>query len=247
MTNIKVNEVSNQTDTNFNSQKKIESAPFGRSFVLLVSSFAVETAKIVAISALISEVVKSTFGHLEETVVTDAYEAVLFAPVIEELFFRSIIQNGLKFTQTNIFKFLRKREATDDELRYQKHFRVITTGVLFGLVHLTNSFSSTVGKVISVSLITFGGIGYGYIREETKTTASTILCHASYNYLLQCAVTDVISPGIALLAATIMDIALFAIGIIGFQSIKEFFTFGQPPKAIKNEAALPISAQFVTT
>lgn len=246
MSNLQVNAISNQTD--INSTKKNESISTGRTFFSIVRSFTIETTKIFAVSLLIANVVKHTFGHLEETLRTDAYDAVLFAPVIEEIFFRTIIQNGLKFSQNQLYKHLRGREATEEELRYQKHFRVITTGVLFGLIHLTNSYSNMISKVISVSLITFGGIGYGYIREETNTTASTILSHATYNYLLQCAVTDVIPPGLAILAATIMDIALFVIGIVGFQSIKESLSFGQTPKAVKNnEGAFPTSLQLVAT
>lgn len=224
MPNLTLNVQNKQTHDTLIS-KVIQSVEYsGRKILPILKSTLIEMVKISAVIVLIDQVYRRTIGRLSE-IPKNAYTAVVLAPVFEEIFFRSIIQKGIEALQTHSFKWLRGREPTDVELSIQKHFRVISTGLLFGLVHLTNTYSSTLNKVLAFSFITFGGIAYGYIREEANTTAATILCHSTYNFTLQCATVEFISPFVAVISATIMDVSLFILGIIGVNRIQAAMVF----------------------
>lgn len=89
--------------------------------------------------------------------------ACFIAPIIEELVYRCSMKRS-----TN-----------------NKHIFAITTGLIFGLVHVISSISSPNDLIMLIYLIPFSsvGIGFGYAYYKTNNIYGTIIIHSIHNII----------------------------------------------------------------
>jgi len=89
--------------------------------------------------------------------------ACFFAPIIEELVFRCSLKN---FTPN-------------------KHIYAITTGLIFGFVHVISSLDSYSSLTMLIYLIPFSavGISFGYAYSKTKNIYGTMIIHSIHNLI----------------------------------------------------------------
>lgn len=98
---------------------------------------------------------------LMEMPVVQSICAILLAPMLEELVFRRSLKN---FTNN-------------------KHLYAITTGLIFGLIHVTSSITSISDLPMLIYLIPYGsvGIAFGYAYKKTNNIYGTMVIHGIHN------------------------------------------------------------------
>lgn len=98
---------------------------------------------------------------LMEMPVVQAICAILLAPILEELVFRRSLKN---FTNN-------------------KHLYAITTGLIFGLIHVTSSITSVNDLPMLLYLFPYGalGIAFGYAYKKTNNIYGTMVIHGIHN------------------------------------------------------------------
>ncbi|HIS17227.1 MAG TPA: CPBP family intramembrane metalloprotease [Candidatus Coprovivens excrementavium] len=89
--------------------------------------------------------------------------ACFIAPIIEELVYRRSLKN-----------------ATSN-----KHLFALTSGIIFGLVHVLSSISSSSDLIMLIYLIPFSsvGISFGYAYYKTNNIYGTIIIHSIHNII----------------------------------------------------------------
>ncbi len=89
--------------------------------------------------------------------------AVIFAPITEELVFRKSFKN----------------------ISSNKHIYALSTGIIFGLVHVTSSLSGIESLIMLLYLIPYSalGIAFGYAYKKTDNIYGTIFIHAIHNVI----------------------------------------------------------------
>lgn len=104
---------------------------------------------------------EANIALFKEMPIVEILCAVIFAPLIEELVFR----RGLKKFTNN------------------KHLYAITTGLIFGLLHILSSISSPSDYIMFLYLIPYSsvGIAFGYAYYKTNNIYGSIIIHAMHN------------------------------------------------------------------
>lgn len=92
--------------------------------------------------------------------VAQILQAVVFAPIMEEIVFR------------HSFK----------DLSNNKHIYAIFTGLLFALMHLPDAFTNSL-MLIHIIPYSALGIAFGYIYKDTDNLLATILPHSLHNLI----------------------------------------------------------------
>lgn len=105
------------------------------------------------------------------------FYTIVTGPILEEVCFRGIMQNGIRLGQT-AWNWRRGQEPTQAQLA----FRVRITALTFGAIHLLNpgALSNRIFQSVAAGI---GGVAYGYLAEITGTLATTILLHGLHNGL----------------------------------------------------------------
>ena len=122
---------------------------------------------------------------------------VLFAPVLEEIAFRGLLQPSIKYAQ-KAWNWHKGQKATEA----QKIFRIRMTAFLFGALHLTNP-KPLIANVIQSLLAGTDGIAFGHIAELTGSIAPTIFLHGLNNGCVEMSFASKISL-ISMIALTIL-------------------------------------------
>lgn len=125
-------------------------------FIMLVSSFIIGMFNI---SENANQ--EANIELLKQMPIVEIICATIFAPITEELVFRRSLKN---FT-TN------------------KHIFALTTGIIFGFVHVTSSLDSLSSLIMLVYLVPYSslGVAFGYAYKETDNIFGTICIHAMHN------------------------------------------------------------------
>lgn len=92
-------------------------------------------------------------------------EQLVFAPVLEELVFRFLIQDGLKLT---LHKNLKGT------------FRIHLTAGLFGLCHAYSGYGTLFYRIKNAAYAYLGGVVYGGVKER-HSIAAAVVVHGLYN------------------------------------------------------------------
>ncbi len=87
--------------------------------------------------------------------------ACILAPIMEELVFRRSL-----------------KKATNDTKLY-----AITTGILFGLIHVTSSLSQGLSMLVYLIPYSALGIAFGFAYSKTNNIYGTIIAHATHNFI----------------------------------------------------------------
>lgn len=156
------------------------------------SDFVEETAYVTTATLILNECVNRLFSEMGDVYIR-AQNIVLRAPVMEEIFFRTIFQGGIKQIQHYGFQYFRGA-ATEAELASQKTFRIWTTSIAFGLIHAINPHETVTLKIMQVYLCTFSGLSYCHLKENTGSTAPSIFGHAFNNFLTMASSAGLFSP-----------------------------------------------------
>ena len=87
--------------------------------------------------------------------------AIILAPIIEELVFRRSL---IKFTSN-------------------KHIYALTTGLIFGFIHITSSINSINDLIMLLYIIPYSsvGIALGYAYKKTNNIYGTLIMHSIHN------------------------------------------------------------------
>jgi len=125
-------------------------------FIMIASSFIIG---ILHIDANANQ--EANISLLKEMPIVEIICACIFAPIAEELVFRRSLKN-----MTN-----------------NKHLFTITTGLLFGFVHVYSSLSGISSLVMLIYLIPYSALGicFGYAYKETNNILGTMLIHSIHN------------------------------------------------------------------
>lgn len=124
--------------------------------IMFISSFIIT---IINLSPNVNQ--EANIKLLKEMPLVEIICAVILAPIIEELVFRRSLKN---FTNNN-------------------HIYAYTTGLVFGLIHVTSSISSPKDLLMLLYIIPYSsvGIAFGYAYKKTNNIYGTILIHAIHN------------------------------------------------------------------
>lgn len=135
-------------------------------------SACVETIKIVAATCflvLLATQVRPTSKLSTKHIA----EAVIVAPLVEEILFRGIFLRGIRLAQ-----YLVQKDPTSNEEKLAKQkFRVRFTGIAFGLAHFH-------GGLFQVTQAALGGISYGYLSEKYETLSASMITHGIHNFIV---------------------------------------------------------------
>jgi len=123
-----------------------------------------------------------TLQQIEKTTDTfvklgDSVIAGLIAPIVEEIFFRGILQSALIQRPGNAFSYLTSR-VTGDPIPttrppvYQRWLAILLTAALFGYAHLAPD---------QFPILFVLAIGLGYLYERTGNLFACITLHALFN------------------------------------------------------------------
>lgn len=194
---------------------------FGRA-VTYLKDFSIGTAKTgVTIFALYNFVIY----YFKEN--SRALKSIFQAPVIEELIFRGVLQNGigllLKIGRCGFAKVKNQTVSefsTESVLAVERKITIGLAAVIFGLAHATNAHSSLAAKIFQVVHATLGGIEYGALLEETNTLAYSILGHAANNCIVVACYVGMISTINMIALLIILDISLLYVAYRGIEGVK---------------------------
>lgn len=152
-----------------------------------------EIVKVVA-TAIFLEIISKRFlnGPLNESFTVR--QAVVWAPVAEEIFFRFALLKGIRFFQNIcLAKPVPGNGAIDrGKILNRQIFRVQLTALLFGLVHVDPKYSVR-EAVHHVVLAGLGGEVLGNVTEKYNSIVPAILLHALHNGMF-CAALIYSSP-----------------------------------------------------
>lgn len=112
---------------------------------------------------------KWTYGKISEDIIV--------APLLEEIFFRGLLQRGIQALQ---YVYHNEEEPMEEQKFFQQAFRVHTTALIFGLAHLLNG-NDFKGSLIQCSWSYIGGVIYGHLSEKYNTLSLAILAHGINN------------------------------------------------------------------
>lgn len=116
-------------------------------------------------------------------------ECVIVAPIIEEIFFRGILQNGIccaqKFTKWAIPGFIKNTRAF--EWLTSPSARILGAGSLFALAHLRNAgdYLSTAGAARQLGNFLLTPTS-SILHETTGSIAAPIVSHMTNNFFGFC-------------------------------------------------------------
>lgn len=142
--------------------------------------------KIAQISGFVPDIDQEMIGKLKPMMTNLVGLAVigLIVPIIEEIFFRGIVQDVLL---TRIPKYLVKKTLLGKEIVFDtliiKTFRIILTASLFAVAHTFNdgTFPDSYVKIQLVAAFV-GGIGLGVLKESRFGLLSAIGAHSANNF-----------------------------------------------------------------
>ena len=147
------------------------------------------------------------------------WSIVVIAPLAEEYIFRWGLQRGTMVVQEvmNYFLNSNKKELREDTARKQLVYRVHFTAAMFGLMHLSNGYTS-----LQCFSCYFAGVGYGYLSEKYSSLALPMFMHGINNalaayvkgHLLKAPVTTTKVALVLLISVTCqaLDISSYLIG-----------------------------------
>ncbi|WP_075883510.1 CPBP family intramembrane glutamic endopeptidase [Candidatus Protochlamydia sp. W-9] len=160
----------------------IQAKEIGLKAIVIIASVLAEMVKIVAVKILLEEVTKALFSSKQLSGINVRWITVV-GPVVEEVFFRGMLQRGIGITQAGWNRFVVKRELSEQEIVSQRAWRIYVTAIIFGLAHATNSHSNYANKFTQIEWSYMGGVAYGYLSEKYQTLSVSILAHSINNIL----------------------------------------------------------------
>jgi len=114
--------------------------------------------------------VQGMFSNKNEGFIND----VIYVPIIEELFFRGIVYEGIKGVQSLYNYFVIKKELTDTQIKTQEQFRVHLTSGIFAYNH---------ERILEQKILLYYHLGRasGYLKEKTGSLFASIVLHMAHN------------------------------------------------------------------
>ncbi len=142
--------------------------------------------KAIIIVVVIHSVATIAFGAAATTAMPSVFFVAVVAPVVEELIFRGILHNGLRFIQNFVLEKGPTAALNNHAIQWllSPACRVVTTGFVFASVHLMNagSYLNTAQALVQVSLlILMPSLTINY--ETSDSLVSSIIMHATHNFL----------------------------------------------------------------
>lgn len=118
------------------------------------------------------------------------FDICIFAPVVEEVLFRGMLQPAVKTVAKYVFILL----GANDEFaeRFARIHAIVITAIAFGLMHFANAFAIGCSPMLflpQVVATTVMGIFFGIAKEYTDSLSAPIGLHMGNNivaYLAHC-------------------------------------------------------------
>ncbi|WP_213106135.1 CPBP family intramembrane glutamic endopeptidase [Candidatus Protochlamydia amoebophila] len=189
----------------------IQVEEIGLKAIDIINSAIVEMVKIIAVKILLEEVTKVLFSSKQLPGI-NARLITVVGPIVEEVFFRGMLQRGIGIIQAGWNRFVIKRELSKQEIMSHSAWRIHVTAIIFGLAHVNNSHSNYVSMFFQITWCYMGGVSYGYLSEKYQTLSVSILAHSINNIL---AISLMVYPKfneLTLLALVANNIAFCVLG-----------------------------------
>ena len=107
-----------------------------------------------------------------------SFSAILYAPFVEELIFRKVIKNIV----SNKYAFYFIKMFKKDTKKLETYAFIILSGLIFGLIHVTNDTDIT-QLLLGIPYVIMG-IDFAYIYHKTNNIFTTMVFHSLHNTIL---------------------------------------------------------------